>query len=167
MKKARRNGALVCIPDGHLIIIGGFDGTANMAIDNVECLSLWRSTRSQHPGWRNIAPLPEPICAVGAIYFHEVVLIAGGQDANGRTRSSVLALKPPRLPLMDKEEEDLNANTEDLGQWTQLSAELPGPAWVNSICRIGEELYTFGLCRLPFEYPKLFLRLQNLRCLKV
>ncbi len=165
MRQARRNGALVCIPDGHLIIIGGFDGTADRAIDSVECLSLRRSTSSQQPGWRNIAPLPEPICAIGAIYFHGVVLIAGGQDANGRIRSSVLALKPPCLPLM--KEEELSGSTENLGQWIQSSAELPGPAWVNCICRIGEELYTFGLCRLPFEYPKLFLRLQNLRCLKV
>ncbi len=74
------------------------------------------------------------------------MLIAGGQDASGRIRSSVLALKPPHLPLTEKEEEKevLTTNTEDLGQWTQLSAELPGPAWVNCICRIGEELYTFG-----------------------
>ncbi len=141
MRQARQIGALVCIPDGHLVIIGGFDGTADRAIDSVECLSLRRSTKSQQPCWRNIAPLPKPISAGAAIYFHEVVLITGGWDANRTIGSSVFAFKPPRLPLMKEEEE---GSTEGLGQWTKLSADLPCPAWVSCICRVGEELYTSG-----------------------
>ncbi len=41
-----------------------------------------------------------------------------------------------------KEEEE--GSTEGLGQWTKLCAELPRPTWVGGLCRVGEELYTFG-----------------------
>ncbi len=37
---ARRDGALVCIPEGHrIIVVGGFNAEVNTAIENVECLS--------------------------------------------------------------------------------------------------------------------------------
>ncbi len=68
------------------------------------------------------------------------MLIAGGRDGNGIICSSAFAFKPPRLPLMKEEE----GSTEGLGQWTKLSADLPCPAWVSCICRVGEELYTSG-----------------------
>ncbi len=120
MLKTRLNGALVCIPEGHLIIIGGFNGEVNVAIDSVECLSL---TKSQG-GWRNIAPLPCPICASSAVYFHDVVLIAGLQHADRRMLSAVYALKPSILPLANEDGHLGSAN--DLGQWT------------------GNEIFTFG-----------------------
>ncbi len=139
MLRRRLYGALVCIPDGHLIIIGGFNAEVNAAIDSVECLSLTKLQR----GWRNIAPLPYPICASGAVYFHDVVLRAGGQHADRRILSAVYALKPPMLPLA-KEEDGHSGNTNDLGQWTLLSAELPSPVWANCMCRIGNEIFIFG-----------------------
>ncbi len=42
MKQARRREALVCIPTGHLVITGGFNGAIYAPIDSVECLSLKR-----------------------------------------------------------------------------------------------------------------------------
>ncbi len=139
MLKTRLYGALVCIPDGHLIVIGGFNAEVNAAIGSVECLSLTKSQGS----WRNIAPLPCPICASSAVYFHDVVLIAQGQHADRRILSAVYALKPPILPLA-KEEDGHSGNANDLGQWTRLSAELPSPVWANCMCRLGNEIFTFG-----------------------
>ncbi len=127
--RARRNGALVSTPDGRLIIMGGYNAEADSSIDIVECLSL----NAPHVSWRNIAPLPQPICASGAVYFQDVVIIAGGQDKDGRILSTVYALKPPRP----------TGTINELGQWTKLSAELPSPSCVNCICRVGEELFTF------------------------
>ncbi len=37
--RARWSGALVFIPEGHLVIIEGFNAEVNTAIENVECLS--------------------------------------------------------------------------------------------------------------------------------
>ncbi len=110
MLRTRLYGALVCIPDGRLIIILGFNGEVNAATDSVECLSLTKLQR----GWRNIAPLPCPICASSAVYFHDVVLIAGGQHADRRMLSAVYALKPPILPLAN-EEDGHSGNANDLG----------------------------------------------------
>ncbi len=88
---------MVQIPDGLLIIIGGYNAEADAAIDSVECLSL----NKLQNGWRNIAALPEPICASAAVYFHDVVIIAGGEGEDERLLSTVYALKPPQLPLLN------------------------------------------------------------------
>ncbi len=130
LQKARRTGALVYIPDGRLIISGGFDGTADVSINHVECFSF----DAPHRGWRTIAPLPQPISAIDAVYFHDFVLIAGGQDAAQNILRTVYALKPPPK----------NAESGGVGQWTRLSAQLPRPAWVDCICRAGDELFAFG-----------------------
>ncbi len=138
--RARRNGALVKIPDARLIIIGGYNAEVDAAIDSVECLCL----NKLRNGWRNIAPLPEPICASAAVYFHDVVIIAGGEDEDEGLLSTVYALRPPQLPLLNEAEEAGFASTSSrFGQWTKLSAELPSPSSVNCICRVGEELFTF------------------------
>ncbi len=61
---ARRDAALVSIPDVGLIIIGGYSAPDNRRwmdahawMGSVEYLSL----DAPQDGWRNIAPLPQPI----------------------------------------------------------------------------------------------------------
>ncbi len=109
-------------------------------MDSVECLPL----DAPQDGWRNIAPLPQPIASSGAVYFHGFVIIAGGAGVRGRQLATVYALKPPRLPVSNKEGEgELTGTVGGLGQWTKLSADLPSPMRVNTICRVGGELYTF------------------------
>ncbi len=133
----RRDAALVSIPDGGLIIIGG--NSASVApewLDSVEFLSL---NAPQH-GWHNIAPLPQPIASSGAVYFHGAVLVAGGEGEGGSPLTMVYALMPPRLSIINKTG---YGELVGLGQWTKLGAELPRPSKVNSICRVGEELFTF------------------------
>ncbi len=134
---ARRDAALVCIPDGRLIIIGGYNASeAHSAIESVECLSL----DAPQDGWQNIAPLPQPICLFGAVYFHDFVIIAGGKGERWKYLPTVYALKLPCLPILNVIGE---GELEELGQWTKLSAELPCPTMVASVCRVGEELFTF------------------------
>ncbi len=78
--RARRNAALVSIPDRRLIIIGGYSASHNRRLmeapawmDSVEYLLL----DAPHDGWRNIAPLPEPITFPGAVHFHDFVNCCG------------------------------------------------------------------------------------------
>ncbi len=146
--RARSEAALVSIPDGGLIIIGGYSASeAHNWMDSVEFLSL----NALQLGWWNIAPLPQPISSSGAVYFHDFVIIAGGAGERGRPLATVYALKPPRLSVINKTGyEELDG----LGQWTKLSAELPSPTLVHSICRVGEELFTFR--ELNFYRPSLF-----------
>ncbi len=139
LQRGRRYAGLVCLPGGHLIIIGGYDGENDRSIDSVECLSL----TAPHRGWQNIAPLPESSYVVSGVYFHGVVLIAGGQNEGGGLTSTYV-LKPPKLPLPTGGDANLQCNTNNLGQWVRLSAELPFPAWAYCICRVGDELFTFG-----------------------
>ncbi len=102
------------------------------------------SLEAPQNGWRNIAPLPQPIASSGAIYFHNFVVVAGGTGVHGRQLPTVYALKPPRLPVLNKDDEGkLTGAVGGLGQWTKLSADLPSPMRVNTICRVGEELFTF------------------------
>ncbi len=84
--RARRDAALVSIPDGRLIIIGGHRASDNRRwmdahawMNSVEYLSLDAS----HDGWRNIAPLPQPIVSPVAVYFHDFVIIAGVASETG------------------------------------------------------------------------------------
>ncbi len=78
MKQARRSGALVCIPTGHVIITGGFNGATNATIECVECLSLKTPRGSAKQSWRSTA-----ICSIEPVYFDDAVLIDGGKDAQG------------------------------------------------------------------------------------
>ncbi len=138
MIRARRKAALVSIPDRGLIIIGGNSASEAPAwMDSVEFLSM----HALQEGWRNIAPLLQPIASPGAAYFHDVVIVAGGQGARGAPLATVYALKPPRLSVINT-----MGDREFLGsaQWTKLSTELPCPTWFSSICRVGEELFAFG-----------------------
>ncbi len=152
-------GALVKIPDGCVIIKGGINVEVDIAIGSAECLSLI----TLQNGWRNIAPLPEPICASAVIYVHDVVIISGGEGEDERLLSTVYALKPPQLPLLNEAEEAGFASTSSrFGQWTKLSAELPSPSSVNCICRVGEELFTFrefGIYHLTVFKPLTSCRL--------
>ncbi len=154
LMKARRMAALVSIPETRLIIIGGYNASHNRRLmeahewmDSVEYLSL----DAPHDGWRNIAPLPQPISSSGAVYFHDFVIIAGGAGERGRPLATVYALKPPRLSVINKTG---HGELDGLGQWTKLSAELPRPTLVHSICRVGEELFTFR--ELNVYQPSLF-----------
>ncbi len=113
---------------------------ADVSIDNLECLSL----NTPHEGWRCIAPLPQPISVSDAVYFHDVVLIAGGQGEDGEILTTVYVLKPPRLTRIN--EVGQGELTGFTGQWTKLSTELPNPVWPNCICRVKEELFLFGEC---------------------
>ncbi len=121
-------------------------------MDSVEYLSL----HAPQDGWRNIAPLPRPIASSGAVYFHGFVIIVGGTGVRGRQFATVYALKPPRLPVLNKEGEgELTGSVGGLGQWTKLSADLPSPMRVNTICRVGGELITFrefGVHQLYFLF---------------
>ncbi len=109
-------------------------------MDSVECLPL----DVPQDGWRNIAPLPQPIASSGAVYFHDFVIIVGGTGVRGRQLATVYALKPPRLPVLNKDDEaKLTGAVGGLGQWTKLSANLPSPMRVNTICRVEGELITF------------------------
>ncbi len=67
--------------------------------------------------------------------------IAGGVDERGRVLRTVYALKPPALPILNQ---TVQGELAEIGQWTKLSAELPRPTRIHSICRVGEELFTFG-----------------------
>ncbi len=87
---------------------------ADVSIDNVECLSL----NTPHEGWRSVAPLPQPISVSDAVYFHDVVLIAGGQGEDAKILTTVYILKPPRLTRINEVEQgERNGLT---GQWTKL-----------------------------------------------
>ncbi len=133
--RARRDAALFSIPDGRLIIIGGNSESGNRRrMDSVEYLSLYAPQR----GWRNIVPLPQPIASSGAVYFHGAVLVAGGEGEGGSPLTTVYALKPQRLSIINKTDD---GELGELGRWTKLSAELPFPTLVHSICRVGEELF--------------------------
>ncbi len=78
--RARRTAAFVSIPDGGLIIIGGNSAAEAPAwMDSVEFVSL----NALQDGWRNLAPLPQPIASSGAVYFHAAVLVAGGVGVRG------------------------------------------------------------------------------------
>ncbi len=135
--RARRNASLVSIPDGRVIVIGGYSASASFeCMDNVEYLSL----NAPQNGWWSIAPLPQPISSSGAVYFHDVLIVAGGMDGRGRPLSTVYALRPPSLPFLNKAGE---REITGLGQWTKLSAELPRPCRVNFIYRFGEEVFPF------------------------
>ncbi len=95
----------------------------DVSIDNVECLSL----NTSQEGWLNVA-----------VYFHGVVLIAGGQGEGDKILTTAYALKPPRI------NGTVEGEVKELGQWTKLSNELPRPVWPNCICRVDEEVFLFG-----------------------
>ncbi len=138
LQAARIYAAFVSIPGSRLIIIGGYNASeARSVIKSVECLCL----NAPQDGWRNIAPLPQGIFSSSAVYFHDVVIIAGAVDERGRVLRTVYALKPPALPILNQ---TVEGELAEIGQWTKLFAELPCPTRIHSICRVGEELFTFG-----------------------
>ncbi len=149
--RPRRDAALVSLPDGRLIILGGYDTSVALTwMDSVECLSL----HAPQNGWRNTAPLPQPIVYSGAAYFHEVVIIAGGVDEHARALRTVYALKPPPLSILSQV---VDKELAELGQWTKLSAELPCLTSVNAICRVGKELFIYG--EFEFYHLRIFTHL--------
>ncbi len=100
--------------------------------------TLWRNQQLRLINWLNIRPLPQPISASDAVYFHGVVLIAGGQCEGDKILTTTYVLRPPRINGTEEGE------PKDLGQWTKLSNELPNPVWPNCICRVDEEVFLFG-----------------------
>ncbi len=126
MQEARRNGALVGLPGGHLIVAGG--NKAHRSLAGVECLTLGDAA------WKSLAPLPVPLCASGAVFTRGRVVLCGGEDKDGNILKTVHTFRPPQMPLVE---------SADHGQWTVLQAETPDPVWTNCVCAFEKELYVF------------------------
>ncbi|VDD78311.1 unnamed protein product [Mesocestoides corti] len=107
---ARSECSAVYVPAFGDIVVGGWQSRIQREVNNVELLEQCGGVTSEKCSWRALTPMLEWRRSPGIAYFHDRVVVAGGNDGE---RITVESFSVP-------------SSARDMGQWTKLAGPEQG-----------------------------------------
>uniref|UniRef100_A0A5K3G3T4 BACK domain-containing protein n=1 Tax=Mesocestoides corti TaxID=53468 RepID=A0A5K3G3T4_MESCO len=139
---ARSECSAVYVPAFGDIVVGGWQSRIQREVNNVELLEQCGGVTSEKCSWRALTPMLEWRRSPGIAYFHDRVVVAGGNDGE---RITVESFSVP-------------SSARDMGQWTKLAGPEQGFGGPISLAVFKKRLLLAGSLQV---YSKFFLT-QNL-----